>query len=413
MTLLGVRSSADAFARLLDAPDGAEAVPVVHRLQSARPALEAATAPRAEFRSALRTRLLAVAAVQADAPVTTPVRSPVLGSATSGSRSRQRRVGITAGVMASVVALVGVGIASSRSLPGDPFYGLKRSAEGVQLSLASGAVDRGAAHLHFAATRLREVKGLTYGRQVLSLGPIGSAHVMAASGAGSALTRRVESALGAMDTETHSGRGLLEGAYRSSHRQEPLRLLMTFSAEQDAGLSQVMSALPMDARLHAQRSLAFVRTVGTDAAALLALAPCTGACSPGAPGLGTPAPGGPGVPRGSGAPSGPGAGVPNGPGGPGARSPGPAPHAGPVVPGGPGRPTAPTGGASLPGPGDVPSPGGAVQQPPAPPPVATPMPVPVPVPTLSPLHSAPLGPVAPGPTLVTGLPTPHLHPVAP
>lgn len=408
MTLLGMRTSVEGLARLLDAPDGADSVPVVRRLQTARPALEARTAPHPEFRSALRTRLLAVAAVQADAPASTPeVRSRRLGRTAPAAATRrgQRRLGVTAGALASVVAFAGLGVASSRSLPGDPFYGLKRSAERVQFGLAGGAVDRGAAQLEFAATRLREVKGLTYGRQVLSLSPFGSARVMAGAAAGGALTRRVEAALGDMDGETRSGRLLLEAAYRSSHRQEPLRLLMTFSATQDDSLSHLMSALPVGARPRAQRSLQFVRTVGTDTAALLALAPCTGSCSPapgapGAPGLGTTRPGASPCT---------------------CASPAPTVRPVPGVPGGPGASAAPTAGASAsvpgagPAPSRLPSPRSNPVGPPAPQPGTTPVPLPVPVPTPTPPHPGHLAPPVPVPVPVPvpGLPTPPVHLRAP
>ena len=399
MTLLGVRSSAEELARLLEESGGAQTVPVIARLHSARPALEALAAPRAEYRSALRTRLVAVASVQApvaamQAPVAAPKGRPT-------TRRVPRRIGVTAGAMASVVAFVGLGVAGSRSLPGDPFYSLKLSAEELQLGLASGDDGRGAAHLEFAATRLREVRGLRYGRQVLSLGPFGSSRVLASSAGSDALTRRMETAMSDMDAETSSGRRLLERSFRASHRQEPLRLLMSFSEQQDAGLRQLMPALPLLARSRARRSLELVRTVGSDAAALLAATACTGTCSPVplAPGVGTAGSGGAGS---GGAGSGG-----SGPVGGGTGSGGTGGSLAPQVPAGPAGPgtrasTAPRGGA--PAPADVPAPPNPVSQPP----VTTPVPLPVPVPTLSPLTSVHVAPAVPVPPLVTALPTPPL-----
>jgi hypothetical protein len=429
MTLLGVRSSAEELARLLEESGGAQTVPVIARLHSARPALEALTAPRAEYRSALRTRLVAVASVQApvaamQAPVAAPKGRPT-------TRRVPRRIGVAAGAMASVVAFVGLGVAGSRSLPGDPFYSLKLSAEELQLGLASGDDGRGAAHLEFAATRLREVKGLRYGRQVLSLGPFGSSRVLASSAGSDALTRRMETAMSDMDAETSSGRRLLERSFRASHRQEPLRLLMSFSEQQDAGLRQLMPALPLLARSRARRSLELVRTIGSDAAALLAATACTGTCSPVplAPGVGTAGSGGAGSGgagsggagsggAGSGGAGSGGAGS-GGSGSGGAGSGGSGPVGGgtgsggtggslaPQVPAGPAGPgtrasTAPRGGA--PAPADVPAPPNPVSQPP----VTTPVPLPVPVPTLSPLTSVHVAPAVPVPPLVTALPTPPL-----
>ena len=417
MTLLGVRSSAEALARLLEESGGAQTVPVIARLHSARPALEALAAPRAEYRSALRTRLVAVASVQApvvamQAPVAAPKGRPT-------TRRVPRRIGVTAGAMASVVAFVGLGVAGSRSLPGDPFYSLKLSAEELQLGLASGDDGRGAAHLEFAATRLREVKGLRYGRQVLSLGPFGSSRVLASPAGSDALTRRMETAMSDMDAETSSGRRLLERSFRASHRQEPLRLLMSFSEQQDAGLRQLMPALPLLARSRARRSLELVRTVGSDAAALLAATGCTGTCSPVplAPGVSTAGSGGAGSGgAGSGGAGSGGAGSGgtgsggsggSGPVGGGTGSGGTGGSLAPQVPAGPAGPgtttsTAPRGGA--PAPADVPAPPNPVSQPP----VTTPVPLPVPVPRLSPLTSVHVAPAVPVPPLVTALPTPPL-----
>ncbi len=409
MTLLGVRSSAEELARLLEESGGAQTVPVIARLHSARPALEALAAPRAEYRSALRNRLVAVASVQApvasvQAPVAS-VQAPV--AAPKGrptTRRVPRRIGVTAGAMASVVAFVGLGVAGSRSLPGDPFYSLKLSAEELQLGLASGDDGRGAAHLEFAATRLREVKGLRYGRQVLSLGPFGSSRVLASSAGSDALTRRMETAMSDMDAETSSGRRLLERSFRASHRQEPLRLLMSFSEQQDGALSQLMPALPLLARSRARRSLELVRRVGSDAAALLAATGCTGTCSPLplAPGVGTAGPGGAGS-GGSGSGG-------SGPVGGGTGSGGTGGSLAPQVPAGPAGPgtmtsTAPGGGA--PAPADVPAPPNPANQPP----VTTPVPLPVPVPTLSPLTSVHVAPAVPVPPLVTALPTPPPPPL--
>ncbi len=409
MTLLGVRSSAEELARLLEESGGAQTVPVIARLRSARPALEALAAPRAEYRSALRNRLVAVASVQAPvASVQSPVASvqaPV--AAPKGrptTRRVPRRIGVTAGAMASVVAFVGLGVAGSRSLPGDPFYSLKLSAEELQLGLASGDDGRGAAHLEFAATRLREVKGLRYGRQVLSLGPFGSSRVLASSAGSDALTRRMETAMSDMDAETSSGRRLLERSFRASHRQEPLRLLMSFSEQQDGALSQLMPALPLLARSRARRSLELVRRVGSDAAALLAATGCTGTCSPLplAPGVGTAGPGGAGS-GGSGSGG-------SGPVGGGTGSGGTGGSLAPQVPAGPAGPgtmtsTAPGGGAAAPA--DVPAPPNPANQPP----VTTPVPLPVPVPTLSPLTSVHVAPAVPVPPLVTALPTPPPPPL--
>jgi hypothetical protein len=114
----GTRGAADDLARLLDAgtTTGSSAAALAGRLRSVGHDLDAAVAPRAEFRDALRMRLMAVATVQASAPVAVaaPLASAVTGAAAPARSPRGdglRR------------AVSGVAVAGSQSLPGDPFYG--------------------------------------------------------------------------------------------------------------------------------------------------------------------------------------------------------------------------------------------------------------------------------------------------
>ena len=79
-----------------------------------------------------------------------------------------RRAGISADV------LTGVGVAATRSLPGQPFYGLKGVGEDLQLKMADGDTAKGTKHLEFASTRLREIRALAHGEGQLSLGAAGT-----------------------------------------------------------------------------------------------------------------------------------------------------------------------------------------------------------------------------------------------
>jgi hypothetical protein len=64
------------------------------------------------------------------------------------------------GVAAIAVAAGAVGVAAHRSLPGDPFYGVKRTAEGIRQDLAGGGAAGARAHLSAARTRLSEIQAL-------------------------------------------------------------------------------------------------------------------------------------------------------------------------------------------------------------------------------------------------------------
>ena len=290
MNPLGTRSRVEELARLLEgAVAGPGSLTAGHaalalRLRAVAPGLDAFAAPRPEFRAALRQRLVAVATVQAAAevPYAEPVSRPrPLEAAVTWTQTRkaQRRIGVTAGAMAGVIAFTGVGIAASRSLPGQPFYGLKRAGEGVELRFTSGDTAKGTKHLEFAATRLREVGALAHGDGSLSLAP-GRA---SASGValGGSLSSRIADALSDFDAETNTGRSLLESVYRKTGKPEPLRILKTFSSQQQQTLTTLLPGLPEANRDSAQSSLDLVTQVGTDATQMLALGTCGGECYPG------------------------------------------------------------------------------------------------------------------------------------
>jgi hypothetical protein len=296
----GTRGAAADLARSLDsgATSGSHELALVAQLRQAGVALETAVAPAPDFRAALRTRLLAVATVQgatpvAEAPVARPARSRSAAGSWSGAFA-SRGGAVAAGAMASVVAVGGVAVASSQSLPGDPFYGVKRTAEAVQLRTADGDVERGARHLDLAATRLREVRGLTLGRDALEEGPplgpsaAGSRVVLRSAGqpvtAGPAqdpaLAERITGALDEMDARTRQGSALLTGAYRSSRSTEPLRTLSGFATRQSEGLEQLLPSLPPTAQSRARLSLALVHDVTEQAEELLGVGTCTAGCDP-------------------------------------------------------------------------------------------------------------------------------------
>jgi hypothetical protein len=179
----------------------------------------APAAPDPAFRAALRQRLVAVATVQAVEPAIEGERA----RAAVGYRT-QRRVAAFAGSVAIVTSLVGVGVAASRSLPGEPFYGVKRATENVQLWTASGNLAKGKRHLEFARTRLAEAQALSPN----------SSHLA--------------STLAAMNTQTTDGTHDLIAAYMTSKSLVPLADLETFTREQIAGLQKLAPTLPVALR---------------------------------------------------------------------------------------------------------------------------------------------------------------------
>ena len=289
MNPFGSRGAAD-FASALDGGTAGTlpGLALAARLRTVGGSLDEVLSPRADFRDALRLRLMAVATVQANAPA---VAAAPLASAVSW---RRRTGAVAAGAMASVVAVSGVAVAGSQSLPGDPFYGVKKTAEAFQLRTADGDVEKGTQHLEFAATRLREVRGLTLGRDAADAGPELGPAAMAGGitlrsatqplAAGDALSAdmadRVKQTLAEMDEQTRQGSALLNDAYRDSRAPEPLRVLTTFADRQAAGLELLLPALPPRTQDRARISLALLTGVAADAGELLSVGTCRQGCDP-------------------------------------------------------------------------------------------------------------------------------------
>ena len=295
MNPLGTHRGAEQLARLLagadpeatGAPTRAAAgngamtgqLALVERLRAVAPLLDAAAVPTPAFRTALRTRLLAVAAVPTPVPTTHRRQA---AAQWSGGRGVKRRFGVLAGALAGVIALTGIGVAGSRSLPGSPLYGLKRGVEGIELALAASDVAEGTRELQFARTRLREVVALADGAEEVSIGPVPSTGPIVAGRVafGGRLDARIRANFADMDRETRSGYRLLAGAYRRTSRAELLRRLTGFSTAQQGGLTGVLASLPAGARPQAQASLALVTVIEINARALLEGRGCPAGCPP-------------------------------------------------------------------------------------------------------------------------------------
>ncbi|HVF20973.1 MAG TPA: DUF5667 domain-containing protein [Mycobacteriales bacterium] len=234
--------------------------------------------PSADFRDSLRSRLMAVAAVGV-APAPTPAPLDRARAWVSGWRVQRGLAAATAS-MAAVVAIAGVSTAGVRSLPGDPFYSVKRTGESAQLALTHGDVGRGKRHLELAERRLDEVKQLVGNDNAALRGltAVGSSTTAYAFGIGdSALIRDT---LGDMNASTTTGARLLTEAYREDGKTGPLKALRSFVRRQKAGLAEVLPELPVAAQEVGADSLQLIADVEMRTNALLTNGVCGTDCAP-------------------------------------------------------------------------------------------------------------------------------------
>ncbi len=207
-------------------------------------------APGEDFRTALRDRLTAEARNRVPAP-----RRATAATLTSErvSGTRRARQAVAAVAVASVVAGVGAAAASTRALPGDTLYGLKRQVENVELALARGDVAQGRELLEQAAARLGEAESLVAG-----------------AGSTEAVTRtRVGQALTDMDTALASATDDLTRAYRETGDAEPLLLLDRFVTDQQDRLDDLRLLLDPALRSQVRALAARLAEISTTTRALL------------------------------------------------------------------------------------------------------------------------------------------------
>jgi hypothetical protein len=252
------------FAELLESTSSSTAAldPAMGSLVGLATALRAAgaataAAPEPEFRDALRQRLVAIATVQADDPSTAAEVASVNAHAGARYRARQRLAAL-AGTVALATSVAGVGVASARSLPGAPFYDVKRATESVQLWVTGGNLAKGRRHLEFARTRLAEARALSPN----------SSHIA--------------STLAAMDSQTKQGASELLEVARATSSTVPLSDLQTFTTEQYYGLISLAQRLPVAQRLAASKSFILIGTLSrqVDAVAHGRCITCTPGSSP-------------------------------------------------------------------------------------------------------------------------------------
>lgn len=201
---------------------------------AASPALTPATKFRADLRQqlvAVTPRLVSEAAVDAEP---TPHRA-----ASAWSRWR-RPVMILVSTTAVFIALLGSAVyLSSRSLPGDTLYGVKRASEDVQLSLTSGDTARGRQYLSLAGTRADEVSSL-----LGHAGALGGGGVTAGAQINSQTAKLVASTLDTADSQTRSGADLLNTQAVRTTSTAPLNDVLNWAPGQQKRLQSIIDRIP-------------------------------------------------------------------------------------------------------------------------------------------------------------------------
>jgi hypothetical protein len=156
------------FERALNGEGRAAVDPTMKALVAVAGALAAIpTQPSAPFKESLRTKLMAEAAqLAAAAPAAAPApAAPQIPTQLGPLKSLPKVLAkpamqVASGGLAATIAVTGIGIGASRSLPGDPLYGLKRTVERLQDRTAGGTVAEAASVLEHAQTRIDEITAL-------------------------------------------------------------------------------------------------------------------------------------------------------------------------------------------------------------------------------------------------------------
>ena len=217
------RRQAEDLQALLDggrASSPASATGLADLVSLARALTPVQHAPDDAFRAALRDRLVTEAAARVPAPVVPAARARPSGP------SRVRQLVATVAV-ASVVAGVGAAAASTRALPGDTLYGLKRQLEAGQLALARGDLGHGRELLEQADARLTEAERLTAGED----------------GSDPATRALVGTALREMAADVTAGAADLTEAYQETGDGQAMILLDRFVVDQRERLQDLMRLL--------------------------------------------------------------------------------------------------------------------------------------------------------------------------
>ncbi|WP_436787759.1 DUF5667 domain-containing protein [Yinghuangia sp. YIM S10712] len=196
---------------------------------------EAGPTPTADFRAALRSRLVEEAATL-PAPAADARRGARRHAEISirqrTVRRRRRFAAAGTAIVLTAGGLGGIAVASSDALPGDMTYGVKRGIEDFRLSLADSDQERGERYLDQARTRLSEAERLLEreGDGAIDKATIG----------------HLRSVLADMRSETEKGRELLTESYEASDKTEiaPMRDLAAFARSGTERMDRIDDRLP-------------------------------------------------------------------------------------------------------------------------------------------------------------------------
>lgn len=224
--------------------------------------------PRPDFVDALRTRLMAVAAV---AP--TPAPKKTLNDWALSSTRSARRTRFATSMVAAAVVVGSAGVAGARSLPSDPFYDIKQASESLQLTFTQGDVARGQLHLKFAQRRLNELMELSgSSAAMLTAGGVPE-NLSSLTGVSKSTLKDIRKTLRAMDRETNAGARLLALAFQHTQDRAVAHTLGSFAQTQAARLQNVVASLPSAAQSEALNSLSILLQVQSQAFLLSTAAP--------------------------------------------------------------------------------------------------------------------------------------------
>lgn len=187
-------------------------------------------APRAEFVSDLRLRLMAEADTallpQAARPLTAVEQRLVLPARPS---RRDRRLATVLGAAALIGATTSMAVAAQTALPGESLYAVKRALENAQTGIARGDTAKGEVLLANARGRLDEVREL-------------------AERGGPASVSAVESTLEAFSDQAGEASDMLLAAYDQTGDEAVIAELRSFAGSSMDRLSELESSVPASAR---------------------------------------------------------------------------------------------------------------------------------------------------------------------
>ncbi|MCF2528436.1 DUF5667 domain-containing protein [Yinghuangia soli] len=208
------------------------AVAMLHAESAAGPA------PSADFRTALRSRLLDEASALPAAVASVPAPRGAHRKAAPVPRQRtvrwRRRCAVAGTVLVFTAGgLGGIAVASSDALPGDMTYGVKRAVEDIQISMAGSDRERGERYLAQARTRLAEAERL--------LDRDGDGAI------GKSTIGHLRNVLDDMRSETENGRALLTRSYQANQAKiGPMRDLADFARTGTERMERIDARLPGD-----------------------------------------------------------------------------------------------------------------------------------------------------------------------